>query len=93
MPNTWSMDIPHDAAVQACVEGMASALAVATGLAAMGRSLDLGGLDQSAGLLCARILDMPPGEAAAFRPTLLALDRTIANLTGTLMAHRPDPPA
>ncbi len=61
----------------ATVEGLAGqvagALRLAGTLAQGGRRLDLVGLDQMVGRLCAQALDLPPAQGRMVRPRLLAL--------------------
>lgn len=65
----------HDAAVAvtALSHLVRDTLAIATGLAAGGRRVDVTGLDDTVGLLCAKALDLPPEQGRAARAELLAL--------------------
>lgn len=62
------------------LQHIAATVAVASGMAAAGRTVDLGGLDNTAGALCARVLDLPPAEGAGFRTALVELDARLATL-------------
>ena len=63
------------AAVEGLAGQVAGALRLAGALAQGGRRLDLAGLDQMIGRLCAQALDLPPDQGRAMRPLLLALLR------------------
>ncbi len=73
---------PLDAAI-ATLEGM---LRVALALAAARRPIDLAGLDQRVGRVCAQALDLPPEEGRALRPRLAALLTGIEALAAQLAA-------
>ncbi|HTN12128.1 MAG TPA: hypothetical protein VL154_14260 [Acetobacteraceae bacterium] len=68
--------LPDDARM-ATVEGLAGQVAgtlrLAGALAQGGRRLDLAGLDQMVGRLCAQALDLPPAQGRRVRPRLIAL--------------------
>ena len=55
---------PHDPAAlqQALAEQVQRTVAIARALAGSGRRVDLAGLDQAVGLLCAKTLDLPPDQ-------------------------------
>ena len=57
-------------------------LRLARGMVQAGRRVELEGLDQMVGRLCARCLDLPPEEGRALRPLLAAL--LVASLPGLL---------
>lgn len=82
---------PHDAvaAVTALADGVGGVVALAAGLATSGRRVDLTGLDDSVGLLCAKALDLPPSEAQAARVALLGLLKRIDLLSLELRAAGP----
>ncbi len=48
-------------------------LQVARALVESGRRIDLGGLDSNAAMVCAAVIALPPAEARALRPALVAL--------------------
>ena len=56
------------------------------------RPVDLAGLDDKVGLLCAKALDLPPEQGRDFRPVLAALlvDLTALHAVLTRLAHPPD---
>ena len=68
---------PDDAAavahVTAMVDALAGTLRIAEALARSERRIELIGLDQQVGRVCARILDLPPAQARSMRPALAAL--------------------
>lgn len=73
-------------AAQASLSRMAASVAVATGLVLSSRQIDLAGLDATAGILCAQILDLSPNESAAVRPSLLELSTSVTALIDILHA-------
>ena len=85
MSNLWPpVPAPDDAALRARLDHMAATVAVASGMAGTGRTVDLTGLDDTAGVLCARILDLPPAEGIGFRAALLELDSRMEALADVL---------
>ena len=80
----WPSSEPVSNAARASLKRLQSAVAIASGLAVSGRAVDLAGLDSVAGLLCAQVLDLPPEVARALRPSLLAVNDSIADLIVTL---------
>ena len=72
------------ATTRTTIQQVATTIALANGLAASGRAVDLAGLDQLAGRLCARILDLPPAEGQAVRPALVALQQSLEALARTM---------
>lgn len=75
---------PPPPAAHATLRRMSASVAIATGLAASGRQIDLAGLEAAAGMLCAQVLDLSPTEGVALRPMLTALDESVATLIGML---------
>lgn len=62
---------------------------VAHALVAAGRQIDLRGLDDEAGRLCAAVLDLEPGQGRAMRPKLAELLSETESLRAALDAwHR-----
>ena len=74
---------PFDAA-EALASVLLNALRLARAMAETGRPLDLSGLEEPVGLLCAKALDLPPEQGRALRPTLLSLLAEAEALQGTL---------
>ena len=82
---------PHDPAAgqQALAEQVQRTVAIARALAASGRPVDLAGLDQTVGLLCAKTLDLPPDQGRLARPILAAILAEVDHLGTTLRANAP----
>ena len=75
------------AEVRALAEELTKTADVAQALAETGRTIDLAGLDQRIGLLCAKALDLPPDDGRRVRPLLIALSDAMAALSRALSAH------
>lgn len=75
---------PMSSAAGTSMRRLAAAIAVATGLASTGRTIDLHGIDGLAGILCAQMLDLAPAEAMALKPNLVALEQDVASLMAML---------
>ena len=82
---------PHEPATaqQALAEQVRRTIAIARALAGSGRPVDLAGLDQAVGLLCAKTLDLPPDEGRLARPALVAILAEVDQLGATLRASAP----
>ncbi len=80
--------MPRDPAerVRCMIESMLGTITLARELVAGDRCIDVAGLDQQAGLLCARVLDLPHAEAQALRPALHRLSDAAAALEAALAA-------
>jgi hypothetical protein len=75
-------------------DGVTQTLGVARGLVEIGRYIDLAGLEDQVGLLCAKALDLPPAEGRVMRVKLIAvLARVEALSVALLRAHRPADPS
>jgi hypothetical protein len=70
--------------VLALAEQTGRVLAVANAMVSSGRQVDLGGLQNSAGLLCAKSLDLAPGEAGLVRHELIRLVASLDELATCL---------
>ena len=81
MDEHWPVLDDPAIAVQAALQRASATVAVAAGLLASGRTVDLSGLDKMAGALCARILDLPPSEGLSFRSALEAFGNALSDLT------------
>lgn len=72
-------------------DGLARTLRIAEALHAARRHVDLAGLDDLIGRLCARVLDLPPDQGRTLRPCLVALceqaDRFAETLRATPLDH------
>jgi hypothetical protein len=71
--------------LRAYADGVAQMLGVARGLVDAGRAVDLAGLEDQVGLLCAKALDLPRDEGRTMRGELVAL---LARLDGLGVALR-----
>ena len=76
-------------AAEQAAEGVAGLLRLARGMLDGGRRVQLDGLDQMVGRLCARCLDLPPEEGRALRPRLAALLVEIDALHALLAPPKP----
>ncbi len=77
---------PFSASLDAAIATLEGMLRVALALVAAERPIDLAGLDQRVGRVCAQALDLPPAEGRALRPRLAALLAGIAALAALLAA-------
>ncbi len=95
LSHRWAMDMnwdstkPISSAAEASLQQLRSVVAIAGGLVASGRSVDLSGLTSMAGLLCAQILDLPPENGRAFRSSLISIQENLASLSAALTASDP----
>ncbi|GAN78262.1 hypothetical protein [Acidisphaera rubrifaciens] len=71
-------------------EGLARTLRIAEALHTARRHIDLAGLDDLVGRLCARALDLPPEQGRTLRPSLVALCEQADRFADTLRATPPD---
>ena len=69
---------------RALAQAIAGMLRVARGFVAAGRRVDLAGLEEPVGLLCARSLDLPPEQGRQMRVVLIDLRRELDALSETL---------
>lgn len=76
-------------AAEQAAEAVANMLRLARGMVQAGRRVELEGLDQMVGRLCARCLDLPPEEGRALRPQLAALLVEIDALNASLARAQP----
>ncbi len=77
---------PFSASLDAAIATLEGMLRVALALVAAERPIDLAGLDQRVGRVCAQALDLPPAEGRALRPRLAALLAGIEALAALLAA-------
>lgn len=59
--------------LRAFAAGVTQSLSVARGLVEAGRAVDLAGLEDQVGLVCAKALDLQPAEGRLIRGVLVAL--------------------
>ena len=71
-------------------DSVTQTLGVARGLVEAGRYVDLTGLEDQVGLLCAKALDLPPADGREMRIELIAMLARIGALSAALQhAHGP----
>ena len=89
-PGHWPAST-HDAVAQidATAEQVRQTMALARGLATAGRPIELAGLDRAAGVLCAKMLDLPPEQGRSTRLLLVELLTELDALSATLRAGAP----
>jgi hypothetical protein len=75
------------AAVRAVADELTDMVGVARALASSGRIVDLTGFDQQVGLLCAKVLDLPPEVGRQLRPRLIVLSGALEALSRELAAQ------
>ena len=75
---------PFSASLDAAIATLEGMLRVALALVAAERPIDLAGLDQRVGRVCAQALDLPPAEGRALRPRLAGLLAGIEALAAQL---------
>jgi hypothetical protein len=75
-----------DERVRRMIDSMLGTMTLARELVAGHRSIDIAGLDQQAGLLCAQVLDLPTAQGQALRPALHRLSDAAAALEAALAA-------
>ncbi len=87
-----SSSFPHDpfAAARTYATSLARTTALARAFTTSGRTVDLAGLDDKVGLLCAKALDLPPNEGRELRTELILLRSELNSLA---LALGQPPPA
>ncbi len=74
--------------LRAFADDVTQTLGVARGLVEAGRYVDLTGLEDQIGLLCAKALDLPPDEGRAIRGDLVGMLARVEALSAALLhAH------
>ncbi len=71
-------------------DGIARSLSVARALVRGGRQVDLAGIQDGVGRLCAKSLDLEPAEARAMLPALEEVRLQLDALTGAMLAAAGD---
>jgi hypothetical protein len=94
MPGTASSIPGSDSAaaidaVRALSEELTKIVGVARALVEAGRAIDLTGIDSQVGLLCAKSLDLPPGDGRRIRPRLIALFGSTEALAQVITSNAP----
>ncbi len=78
-------------AAEALAGSLTNTVRLARAMTEARRAVDLSGLEEQVGLLCAKALDLPPEQGRDFRPVLIGLLADLATLHATL-THLADPP-
>ena len=86
---TESLSIQPIEAVCALSDELMNVLNVAKSLLEAGHSIDLTGLNDQVGLLCAKSLDLPPDDGRRVRPRLIVLSASIEALSRALQKAAP----
>jgi hypothetical protein len=73
-------------------EALVGTLRLARALARSRRSIDLAGLDQDIGRLCAAVVDLPAADGRAMRPLLVELLAELDALAACMTAPAEDRP-
>ena len=89
MQPTTDDDRQRRAGIETQAEAARGVLRLAASLVAAGRAVDLAGLQDAVGRVCAGCLDLPPEQGRSMRPLLIGLVEDIEQL-GRLM--RPETP-
>ncbi|MGE4047669.1 MAG: hypothetical protein AB7F35_22610 [Acetobacteraceae bacterium] len=76
-------------ALRSFLDDLENAITLARTLVEDGQQVDLTGFDRQVGLLCAKVLDLPPEQGRLVRSDLAVLLAGVDALTGCLMADRP----
>ena len=74
--------------LHAFAESVTRTLGVARGLVEAGRPIDLAGLEDQVGLLCAKALDLPPAEGRVMRSELVGVLARVETLSVALSRAR-----
>ena len=77
--------------LRAFADGVTQTLGVARGLVEAGRCVDLAGLEDQVGLLCAKALDLLPAEGRVMRAELIAVLTRVGALSVALVRAREMP--
>ena len=78
------------AALRAQLAGLTATLRLAQALAVNGERIDLHGLDDQIGRLCAGTLDLPPAIGRTLRADMVLLGQQISELSAALRVRPPD---
>jgi len=76
-------------AVRTLADELTKLVDVARALVDSDRAVDLVGLDDQVGLLCAKALDLPPDDGRRMRPQMIALLGSVEGLSRALATHGP----
>lgn len=75
------------AAALAFCDGLARLIETSRALLAAGEQVDVAGLDGGIGLLCAKVLDLPPAMGRALRPRLISLLKSLDEMSLALIGQ------
>jgi hypothetical protein len=75
--------------LHAFIKDVRNTITAACALLDSGRPVDLTGLDQRIGFLCAQVLALPPAEGRSLRPALAGLLAAAEGLSDALAAGSP----
>ena len=79
-------------AAQSMAAGLLRTVRIAAALVAAGRKVDLDGIDDLIGRLCARALDLPPAQGTLLTDDLRKLLTEADTLHARLSGREPPPP-
>ncbi len=82
-------DRQRRAGIEGHAEAARGVLRMAASLVAAGRIVDLAGLQDSVGRVCAECLDLPPEQGRALRPMLIGLMQDIERLDALMRPPAP----
>lgn len=88
MSTPQDRDVPLEQ-VLSLLDDLANGLAAARRLVGEGRQIDLSGLQDQVGLLCAKTLDLSPAAGRKVRPDLLALRDQVDAIAAILPSAAP----
>ena len=77
-------------AALAVAEGLRHSLRLTRALAGQNRPVELDGMQESVGLLCAKALDLAPDDGRVLRVALIALREELDQLSAVLRAAAPE---
>ena len=89
-PRTQTAPSTDFTAASTMAESLRQSLCLARALAGQNRPVDLDGMQEGVGLLCAKALDLDPNEGRALRVALIALRAEMDQLSATLRATVPE---
>lgn len=88
MPSS-DADRQRCAGIETQAEATRGVLRMAASLVAAGRAVDLAGLEDAVGRVCAECLDLPPEQGRAMRPLLIGLAQEVDQLDSLMRPQAP----